>query len=79
MDEITREQIVKLAHEMVAAGNLNTLYGIEPFMKAQANFEEALTRFAAARPAGDTTPAQSVQIETERCKIPDFLRYKQPS
>lgn len=46
--EDSKERIFKLAQDMVAAGNLNTMYGFDPFMKAKKEFEEALQIFIEA-------------------------------
>jgi hypothetical protein len=73
-DEITEEELKKMAHDMVAAGNLNNLYGIEPFIKAQKLFEDSLHKFALQvtiqRPV-EKTPVISVKIGKDH--IPDFL------
>jgi hypothetical protein len=73
-EEITEAELTALAHEMVAAGNLNMLYGVEPFMKARHDFATALAKFSAqvnkARPMEQPS---TVQIETNIPKIPDFI------
>jgi hypothetical protein len=73
-EEVTEAQLKKMAHDMVAAGNLNNLYGIEPFIKAQKLFEDNLHKFAlqvnVQRPL-EKAPKMTVKIG-EDC-IPDFL------
>lgn len=75
--EVTEEQLKKLAHDMVAAGNLNALYGIDPFIRAQTLFELALHEFAGQitknRPPSEV--ADSVLFENYVVPIPEFLRF----
>lgn len=74
-EEITHEQILKLAHEMVAAGNLNMLYGVDPFIKSKKVFEETLQAFVKQH-SKDTVGTGSIQV-TVPASIPDFLLKKQ--
>lgn len=73
-DEITEDQLKKMAHDMVSAGNLNNLYGIEPFIKSQKIFEDSLHKFAlqvnTQRPV-QKAPVMTVKIGEDI--IPEFL------
>jgi hypothetical protein len=73
-EDITEAEIMQLAHNMVAAGNLNLLYGIDPFIQAKARFADSLARFSAqihkARPLEiDST----LHIDTGIREIPEIL------
>jgi hypothetical protein len=65
---------------MVAAGNLNLLYGIDPFVRAKSVFELALKQYAKqaqeCRPIA-TASQNCVSISGDVVKIPDFLRYEE--
>jgi hypothetical protein len=80
MDDITEEDLLRLAHDMVAAGNLNLLYGIDPFVRAKSVFELALKQYA--KQAQECRPERPVaqncvHISSNQVQIPDFLRYKE--
>lgn len=73
--EITEDDLKKLAQDMVAAGNLNALYGIDSFLKAKTLFEEALKTFGAqAQKARPPEKASSIVIQEPPLTIPDFLK-----
>jgi hypothetical protein len=79
-DEITESQLRQLAHDMVVAGNLNMLYGIEPFMNARAKFDIALAKFVAQVPPSpeesEELPVSTSQFSTDAVLdvIPDCLK-----
>lgn len=73
--EITEDDLKKLAQDMVSAGSLNVLYGIDPFLKAKALFEESLKAFSAQ--VQKTRPPEkqsSIVIQESPSIIPDFLK-----
>lgn len=73
--DITEDDLKKLAQDMVAAGNLNVLYGIEQFLKARAIFEEALKTFSAqVQKARPLEKPSSIVIQEPPSTIPDFLK-----
>ena len=90
--EITEDMLIKLAHDMVATGNLNTLYGLDPFLKARALFETTLKAFVIqltqSRLHSEIREEVSIitiqppivksvaVIKTNIDNIPDFLKQK---
>lgn len=74
-EQITIEQIAKLAHDMVAAGNLNALYGVAPFLKAKKTFEDTLHCFEEQLKAQrlPATPHGDLKIDTNPSQVPEFL------
>lgn len=75
-DEITEAELMRLGHDMVAAGNLNQLYGIDPFMRAKASFETAVKKFATQvqtkRPVETSTAKFSTDVPLNI--IPEILK-----
>ena len=73
--EITEDDLKKLAQNMVAAGSLNALYGIDQFMKAKALFEDGLKTFSAqVQKARPPEKPSSIVIQDPLSTIPDFLK-----
>lgn len=74
--DITEEELMRLAHGMVAAGNLSSIYGLDKFVKAESAFKSALRSYTASkqkdRPITDDD--REVIIGEPLPEIPELLK-----
>ena len=72
-EEITTDQLRKLAQDMVAASSLQSLYGISPFLKAKAAFEERLEVFEKQVKQRQPIGTVDVKIGGQNPPAPQFI------
>ena len=73
--EITRDELIKLAQDMVAASGLQSLYGISPFINAKNCFEQHLLDFEKQLRKTPAPPPGALVVDKQHPEIPDFLRF----
>ena len=74
-NQITRDQLQKLAQDMVAASSLTHLYGLNAFLKAKKTFEDALIEFEKQSRYAARLPAADIKIGDGPPKVPGFLKF----